>query len=143
MDSREFTLRAPASITAIVTALIIASVLIPAAGIYAMVVMPDLRIFLLPVIVIQTAFGLFGIIVAIGLLRLFEAARKATILLSKVTIIVFSGVLLLFWAAAFSTHNTVFLMPLLVCGGSLVILLPLSVWWCMVLRRDSVRSQFR
>jgi hypothetical protein len=143
MDSREFTLRAPASITAIVTALIIASVLIPAAGIYAMVVMPDLRIFLLPVIVIQTAFGLFGIIVAIGLLRLFEAARKATILLSKVTIIVFSGVLLLFWAAAFSTHNTVFLMPFLVCGGSLVILLPLVVWWRMVLRRESVRSQFR
>jgi hypothetical protein len=117
--------------------------LIPAAGIYAMVVMPDLRIFLLPVIVIQTAFGLFGIIVAIGLLRLFEAARKATILLSKVTIIVFSGVLLLFWAAAFSTHNTVFLMPFLVCGGSLVILLPLVVWWRMVLRRESVRSQFR
>jgi hypothetical protein len=143
MDSREFTLRAPASITAIVTALIIASALIPAAGIYAMVVMPDLRIFLLPVIVIQTAFGLFGIIVAIGLLRLFEAARKATILLSKVTIIVFSGVLLLFWAAAFSTHNTVFLMPFLVCGGSLVILLPLVVWWRMVLRRESVRSQFR
>jgi hypothetical protein len=143
MDSREFTLRAPASITAIVTALIIASVLIPAAGIYAMVVMADLRIFLLPVIVIQTAFGLFGIIVAIGLLRLFEAARKATILLSKVTIIVFSGVLLLFWAAAFSTHNTVFLMPFLVCGGSLVILLPLVVWWRMVLRRESVRSQFR
>jgi|HubBroStandDraft_3_1064219.scaffolds.fasta_scaffold364044_1 hypothetical protein len=143
MDSREFTLRAPASITAIVTALIIASVLIPAAGIYAMVVMPDLRIFLLPVIVIQTAFGLFGIIVAIGLLRLFEAARKATILLSKVTIIVFSGVLLLFWAAAFSTHNTVFLMPFLVCGGSLVILLPLVIWWRMVLRRESVRSQFR
>jgi len=143
MDSRELTLRAPASITAIVTALIIASALIPAAGIYAMVVMPDLRIFLLPVIVIQTAFGLFGIIVAIGLLRLFEAARKATILLSKVTIIVFSGVLLLFWAAAFSTHNTVFLMPFLVCGGSLVILLPLVVWWRMVLRRESVRSQFR
>jgi len=143
MDSREFTLRAPASITAIVTALIIASVLIPAAGIYAMVVMPDLRIFLLPVIVIQTAFGLFGIIVAIGLLRLFEAARKAAILLSTVTVIVFSGMLLLLWAAAFSTHNTVFLMPLLVCGGSLVILLPLSVWWCMVLRRDRVRTQFR
>jgi len=108
-----------------------------------MVVNPDVRIFLLPIILVQTAFGLFGILVAIGLLRLFEAARKAAILLSTVTIIVFSGVLFLLWAAAFSTHNAVFLMPLLVCGGSLVILLPLIVWWRIVLGRESVRSQFR
>lgn len=136
-------MRPPASVIAIAAVLIIVSVLIPAGGIYSMFLNADLRIFLLPVIAIQTAFGLIGILAAIGLLRLFEAARKAAILLSTVTVIVFSGMLLLLWAAAFSTHNTVFLMPLLVCGGSLVILLPLSVWWCMVLRRDSVRSQFR
>jgi hypothetical protein len=108
-----------------------------------MFVIPDLRSFLLPVIVVQTAFGLFGIVVAIGLFRLFEAARKAAILFSTVTVIVYSGMLFLLWAAAFSTHNTVFLMPFLVCGGSLVILLPLMVWWRIVLGRESVRSQFR
>ncbi len=137
-------MRAPASIIAIATVLIIASVVIPAGGLYSMMFMnPEVRIFLLPVIAIQTAFGLFGILIAIGLLRLFEAARKAAILLSTATVIVFAAVLLLLWAAAFGTHNTVFLMPFLACVGSLVILLPLSIWWLVMLRRESVQSYFR
>jgi hypothetical protein len=136
-------LRAPASIIAVAMVLLIASALIPAGGIYFMFVIPDQSICLLPVVVIQIAFGLFGIPIAIGLLRLFEAARKAAILLSTGTVIVFSGVLFLVWAAAFSTHNTVFLMPFLVCGGSLVMLLPLIVCCRVLLVREGVRSQFR
>ena len=138
-------MRAPASIVAVATGLVIASVLIPAGGIYSMFVFvsPDLRIFLLPVVVIQIVFGLFGILTSIGLLRLLEAARKSAILLSTVAVIVFSGVLFLVWGVAFSTHNIVFVMPFLVCGGSLVVLLPLSLWWRVALGRDSVRSRFR
>lgn len=136
-------LRAPASIISIAAGLTLASVLIPAGGIYFMFVNPDLRIFLLPVVAIQTAFGLFGIVLTIGLLRLRESARKAVILLSSVTAIVFSGVAFLFLAAARSSHNIVFVMPFLICGGSLVVLLPLIVWWRVVLGRDSVRFQFR
>jgi hypothetical protein len=135
-------LRAPVSIIAIATGLLIGSVLIISGSIWLLFVRPDF-LFLLPVFVIQIAFSLLGIITAIGLLHLHEPARKAAIFLSTVPLIVLFFALLFLLAAARSTHNLVFAAAFLIYGALFVILIPISIWWLVLLRRESVRSQFR
>jgi hypothetical protein len=136
-------LRAPASIIAIAAVLIIASVLIPAGGMYFMFANPTLRDFLWPVMAIETVFSMLGIITSIGLLRLHEAARKAAIFFATVPILILFFALLALLATARSTHNFFFAGAFLVCGALFVILIPIGIWWRIVLGRESVRSQFR
>jgi hypothetical protein len=136
-------LRAPASIIAIATVLIIASVLIPAGEMYFMFVNPTLRDFLWPVMAIEIVFSMLGIITSIGLLRLHEAARKAAIFLATVPLLILFFALLALLAAAGRTHNFFFAGGFLICGALFVILIPISIWWRVVLRRESVRSHFR
>jgi hypothetical protein len=136
-------LRASTSIIAVATVLLIGSILIPAGGLYFMFVNLSLRDFLWPVIGIQTAFSLLGIITSIGLVRLHEAARKAAIFLATAPLCILVLALFVLMAAARSTHNFFFVGAFLIFGALLVILTPISIWWLIVLRRDDVQSQFR
>jgi len=105
-------------------------------------VRPDL-LFLLPVFAIQIAFSLLGIITSIGLLHLREPARKAAIFLSTVSLLILVLGLSFLLAVARSTHNPLFGAAFLLYGALFVILIPISIWWLVLLRRESVRSQFR
>jgi hypothetical protein len=136
-------LRAPASIIAIAAVLFIGSVLIPAGGLYFMFVNPTLRDFLWPVMLIEVVFSLLGIITSIGLLRLHEAARKSAIFFATVPLLILFLASLFLLASARSTHNYFFAAGVLIFGALLVILIPIGIWWLVVLRRASVRSQFR
>jgi hypothetical protein len=136
-------LRAPSAIIAIAAVLLIGSVLIPAGGLYFMFVNPTLRDYLWPVMVIEVVFSFLGIITSIGLLRLHEAARKSAIFLVTVPLLMLFLALLFLLAAARSTHNYFFAGGVLICGALLVILIPINIWWLVVLRRDSVRARFR
>ncbi|MGP0017975.1 MAG: hypothetical protein ACLPHP_05360 [Candidatus Sulfotelmatobacter sp.] len=137
-------MRAPTSIIAIATVLLIGSVSIPAWGIYRIFVSPTLRDFLWWfVLVIQIAFGSMGIITSIGLLRVHEAARKAAIFLATAPLCILVLALFVLLAAARSTHGLLFVAAFLAFGALLLILIPISIWWIIVLRRDNVRSQFR
>ena len=136
-------MRAPASIVAVATVLLIGCVLVPAGSFYLWFVNPAFLYFLLPIIVIEFALSLLGIVTSIGLLLLREPARKAAIFLSAVPILVLIFALVILVGASRSTHNLVVAIPVLICGALFVILLPLSVWWLVLLHRDSVRFQFR
>jgi hypothetical protein len=93
-------------------------------------------------VAIPICFGLFGIVASIGLLRLREWARRITLLLSIISV---SGCALLIILRPPSVF------PLAIGGGLyflafellLVILIPISIWWLILLTRESVRSQFR
>jgi hypothetical protein len=122
--------------------LLIGSVLIPAGSLWLFSVNPSL-LFLRPLAVIPAIFSLLGILVSIGLLRLQEPARKAAIFLLTVPLLLLVFALLVFLAAARSTHNVLFAGPVLIFGGLFVILLPINIC-CLVLQgRNRVRSQFR
>jgi hypothetical protein len=102
--------------------------------------------------ILPLCFSLLGIATSIGLFRLREWARKVTIFLSTVPV-VSCGLLLLLnpkWVyprakpgeqyailtigSGFEYHKHVLLF---------LILIPLSIWWLVVLTRQTVRSQFR
>jgi hypothetical protein len=72
---------------------------------------------------LQIAFSQMGIIVSIGLLQLREAARKAANSRTGR-----EGI-----AAGYGA---------MLYGTFLLLLLPLSIWWCVALRRVRVKSQF-
>jgi len=101
--------------------------------------------------ILPTSFGLLGIDCAGGLLGLREWARKGTLFLATVPVLV-CVLLVLFHPSA------VFFSPdpgqgaILAFGGGvylalfvclLVVLIPVSIWWQIMLTRESVRSQFR
>ncbi len=95
--------------------------------------------------VLQIAFSLLGIVTAIGLLLLREWARKATIFLSTVPVCVLLFALLVFFDATHATGRggLVAAYGFLMYGVFLLILIPLSIWWYVLLTRDKVRAQFR
>jgi O-antigen/teichoic acid export membrane protein len=137
-------LKAPGSVIAIAVVLLIASVSIPAWAIYRLFVSPTLRDLLWWIVLAsQLVFGSLGIVTSIGLLRMHEAARKAAIFLATAPLCILVLALFVLLAAARSTHGLVFAAAFLAFGALLLILIPISTWWLVVLRRDSVRSQFR
>jgi len=100
--------------------------------------------------ILPMSFGLLGIVCAGGLLGLREWARKGTLFLATVPVLV-SVLLVLF-------HPSAVFPPdpgqgaILAFGGGvylalfvclLVVLIPVSIWWQIMLTRESVRSQFR
>lgn len=104
---------------------------------------PSLRDFLWPVMVIEVVFSLLGIVTSIGLLRLHEAARKFAIFFATVPLLILFLASLFLLAAARSTHNHFFAAGVLIFSALFVVLIPISIWWLVVLRRDGVRSRFR
>jgi fumarate reductase subunit D len=93
---------------------------------------------------LQIAFSLMGIIVSIGLLQLRESARKATIFLSTVPVAILIFSLLLFLGATPARGRGEFVAAYVaeLYGAFFLLLLPLSIWWCFVLTRVRVKSQF-
>jgi hypothetical protein len=135
-------LRAPASIVALATVLLIGCVLVPAGSFYLWFVNPAFLYFLLPITAIEFAFSLLDIVTSIGLLLLREPARKAAFF-RPFPFSSSSFALMILVGARRSTHNLAVAIPALISGALFVILLPLSVCWLVRLRRDRVRSQFR
>jgi tellurite resistance protein TehA-like permease len=93
---------------------------------------------------LQIAFSLMGIIVAIGLLQLRESARRAAIFLSTVPVAILAMSLLLFLGAT-SEHGRGGIGAMYgvwLYGAFFLLLLPLSIWWCVVLTRAGVKPQF-
>jgi hypothetical protein len=100
--------------------------------------------------VLPMSFGLLGIVCALGLLRLREWARKGTLFLATVPVLVCVLLVLFHPSAVFPPdpgQGTI-----LAFGGGvylalfvylLVVLIPISIWWQILLTREGVRSQFR
>lgn len=93
---------------------------------------------------LQIIFSLIGIMVSIGLLQLREFARRAAFFLSTVPLPILAFSLLIFLDAnsrrgreGMAAGYGFFLY-----GAFLLLLLPLSIWWCVVLTRAGVKSQF-
>jgi len=94
---------------------------------------------------LQIALGLLGIVISIGLLRLQERARIAAIFLSVAFILGLFFALFLFLEAGDANGGASIIAAygILIYGGCLVVLLPLCIWWLVLLTREKVRSQFR
>jgi hypothetical protein len=122
--------------------LFIGSVLIPAGSLGLLSVNPSLLL-LRPLAVIPGVFSRLGSLVSIGLLRSQEPARKAAIFPLTVPLLLLVLAMLVFLAAARSTHNVLFAGPVLIFGGLFAILLPINICSPVLLGRDRVRSQFR
>ncbi|HEY6267819.1 MAG TPA: hypothetical protein VIX11_05945 [Candidatus Acidoferrum sp.] len=100
--------------------------------------------------ILPMLFGLLGIVCACGLLGLREWARKGTLFLATVPVLVCMLLVLFHPGAVFppdpgqgailALGGGVYLV-LFVC--LLVVLIPVSIWWQILLTRESVRSQFR
>jgi hypothetical protein len=93
----------------------------------------------------QVLCSLLGISASIGLLRLQEWARKAVLFLSTVPV---AGVvlgLLLFGAAGQANGAAAIYAGygIVMYGSFLVILLGPSIWWFVLFRKETVRSQFQ
>jgi len=100
-------------------------------------------------IAVPICFGLLGIVTSIGLVCLREWARRSTLFLSVVPVI---GCALLIIVSPPSVFPQVGQGAMLAIGGGiyllaykllLAILIPISIWWLVLLTRESVRSQFR
>jgi hypothetical protein len=93
---------------------------------------------------LQIAFSLMGIIVSVGLLQLREWARNAAIILSTVPVTILAFSLLIFLGAVSQTGRGGIAAgyAVLLYGAFFLLLLPLSIWWYVVLARERVKSQF-
>jgi len=94
---------------------------------------------------LQIVFSLMGIIVSIGLLQLRESARMTAIFLSIVPAAILAFSLLIFLGANNSRRGREGMAAgygFFLYGALLLLLLPLSIWWCIALTRARVRSQF-
>jgi hypothetical protein len=103
-------------------------------------------------IVLPAGFSLLGLVTSFGLMRLREWARKVTILLSVVPVL--ACALLVIWRppSVFPPPKPDEQYAILTIGSGLglwiyeallLILIPVSIWWLVVMTRESVRSQFR
>jgi hypothetical protein len=93
---------------------------------------------------LQIAFSLMGIIVSIGLLQLRESARKAAIFLSTVPVVILIFSLFIFLGANSRTgrEGIAAAYGAMLYGAFLLLLLPVSICWCIALMRIRVKSQF-
>jgi len=94
--------------------------------------------------ILQVGFSLLGILTSVGLLRLRERARIAAIFLSTVPVLVVVFGLFLF-VATNQPHGPASIaagLGIVMYGAFLAILLPVSIWWLVVLTRDEARSHF-
>jgi hypothetical protein len=101
-------------------------------------------------VAIPICFGLLGIVASVGLLRLREWARRITLLLSTVPLAGCALLIVLRPPSVFPPdpgQGAIFAI-----GGGLyflafelllAILVPISIWWLVLLTRAIVRSQFR
>jgi hypothetical protein len=99
---------------------------------------------LIVVLGLSFLFSLMAVVTSIGLLRLREWARRAT--LSLATLPVFGCALFLIlyhprdvYGAPFAVRD----ISHLVGKVLLAILIPVSIWWWVLFTRNKVRSQFR
>lgn len=100
--------------------------------------------------ILPMLFGLMGIVCACGLLGLREWARKGTLFLATVPVLVCVLLVVFHPSAVFPSDPGQ--GAILAFGGGvyfalfvclLVVLIPVSIWWQIMLTRESVRSQFR
>jgi hypothetical protein len=101
-------------------------------------------------VILPMLFGLLGIVCACGLLGLREWARKGTLFLAAVPVLVCLLLVLFHPSAVFPPDPGQ--GAILAFGGGvylalfvylLVLLIPVSIWWQILLTRESVRSRFR
>jgi len=89
-------------------------------------------------------FSFVAVVTAIGLLRLQEWARRATLYLATLPVLGCSLFLIFYHPQ--DTYETPFAIrdiSRLVGKVSLAILIPVSIWWWVLFTRNTVRSQFR
>jgi hypothetical protein len=89
-------------------------------------------------------FSLMAIVTSIGLLRLREWARRATLYLATLPVCGCAFFLILYhprdlYGAPFAVRD----ISHLVGKVLLAILIPVSIWWWVLFTRNTVRSQFR
>jgi hypothetical protein len=103
----------------------------------------------LVLIAIPICFGLLGIITSIGLLRLRDWARRLTLFLSIVPVSGCALLVVLHPSSVFPPEpgqGAILAMGdiyLLAYKLLLAILIPVSIWWLVLLSHKKVRSQFR
>ncbi len=104
------------------------------------------------VVVLPVCLNLLGLAVAVGVLRLREWARKATIVLSTIPVIGCTLLVLLQPSAIFPPPKPDEQHAILTIGSGLglvfykdllVILVPLSIWWLTLFTRASIKARFR
>ena len=95
--------------------------------------------------VLPFCFSLLGVATSIGLLCLQEWARKAAIFLATVPVLGCAMLVLLRPAFVLSPREPNEQNPLLlgILIYLLVILVPISAWWLILLTRASVKGQFQ
>jgi hypothetical protein len=102
--------------------------------------------------VLPLCLGLLSVVTAIGLVRRRDWARRATIFLATVPVLICALVVLLCPAAMFPPPLTPPSGSMLALGSGLVygilrllliVLAPAGAWWLVVSTRAEVRSQFR
>jgi hypothetical protein len=100
--------------------------------------------------ILPMLFGLLGIVCACGLFGLREWARKGTLFLATVPVLVCVLLVLFHPSAVFPPDPGQ--GAILAFGGGvylalfvflLIVLIPVSIWWQVLLTRESVRSQFQ
>jgi hypothetical protein len=100
--------------------------------------------------ILPMLFGLLGIVCACGLFGLREWARKGTLFLATVPVLVCVLLVLFHPSAVFPPDPGQ--GAILAFGGGvylglfvylLVALIPVSIWWLILFTRSSIRAQFR
>jgi hypothetical protein len=112
---------------------------------YPTIYQPQSAVFYVAMIALPICLSLFGIITAIGLLRLREWARRVTLYFPAVPLLV-CGLWLMVHDARSPADSALLVVGDLsnvIAAGFLVILVPISLWWWILFTRKSVRSQFQ
>ena len=99
---------------------------------------------LIVVLGLPILFSLMAVVTSIGLLRLREWARRATLYLATLPVSGCAFFLILYhprdvYGAPFAVRDISHLVGKIL----LAILIPVSIWWWVLFTRNTVRSQFR
>ena len=99
---------------------------------------------LIVVLGLPILFSLIAVVTSIGLLRLREWARRATLYLGTLPVSGCALFLILYhprdaYGAPFAVRDISHLVGKIL----LAILIPVSIWWWVLFTRNTVRSQFR
>ena len=97
---------------------------------------------------LPVTFSLLGLVAAVGLLASREWGRRTVLFLATVPVTIYSFLVLFQPIALFGRHGgggilTIGNLALSVCVYALLLFVPLSLWWLILLTREGIRSQFR
>ena len=94
---------------------------------------------------LPVAFSLLGLVAAVGLLRFREWGRRAALFLATAPVTIYLLLVSFQPVSIFGKHRGAgsLNLALPVCIYALILFVPLSLWWLILLTREGVRSRFR